>query len=625
MTPHDEAPRALRHEAPPSRGRRRALATLGLAALAPYAVAQGPQRSPGFVTRTLRVAFPVAETGFDPAATSDLYSDHVQRAIFETLYGFDYLARPYKRVPRTAAAMPLIEDGGRTWTFRVRPGIHFADDAAFKGAKRELTAADYVYSWKRLLDPRVRSPFSWYLEGKIVGANAVVARAKASGRFDYDAPIEGLAAVDRHTIRVRLAEPDYILFGYLCSSPMAALAREVVERYGDANGWVMDHPVGTGPFRLLSWRRGQQIVLEANARFRDERFPQPDDSAERKRFAGVIGKRLPLVERVEVSIMEESNPRLLAFDSNALDYVNLPPELTDHALDASNRLKPAYAARGVTLDRLTQPAVQYAYFNMEDPVVGGYTKEKIALRRAIAMAFDNPELVKVVYEGQAIVATQPIPPNVTGHDDKLDLAVRYDPAAARALLDKFGYVDRNADGMRELPDGKPLSLVMASTPTTRDREIDEIWQRNLKAVGLRVDFLKQKWPDLLKMGKAGQLQMWRIGWINAYGEGDAFAQLLYGGNIGQTDYSRFDLPAYNALYRTSRTLPDGPERTALYRKMAELVAAYNPWVLHVYTVENTLVQPWVHGYKKNAYWEHPWAYIGVGSEEKGPFGVGAKS
>jgi ABC-type transport system substrate-binding protein len=105
--------------------------------------------------------------------------------------------------------------------------------------------------------------------------------------------------------------------------------------------------------------------------------------------------------------------------------------------------------------------------------------------------------------------------------------------------------------------------------------------------------------------------MWRIGWINAYGEGDAFAQLLYGGNIGQTDYARFALPAYDELYRKSRTLPDGPERNALYRKMAELVAAYNPWVLHVYTIENTLVQPWVQGYKKNAYWEHPGADVGV--------------
>ncbi|HEX6136757.1 MAG TPA: ABC transporter substrate-binding protein [Casimicrobiaceae bacterium] len=583
---------------------------LGVPAAAP-AYAQARAGPNGALVKTLRVAFPVAETGFDPQATSDLYSDSVQRAIFEPLYGFDYLARPYKRVPLTAAAPPQIEDGGRTWTMRVRPGIHFADDPAFGGRKRELTAADYVYSWKRLLDPRVRSPFSWYLQGKVVGADAVVDAARKSGRFDYDAPIEGLVALDRYTIRLRLKEPDYILFGYMCSSPMAAVAREVIERYGDANGWTMEHPVGTGAFMLKSWRRGQQIVLEANPSFRDVRFPEPSDPADRARFADLVGKRLPLVDRVEISIMEEANPRLLAFDSRALDYVSLPSELADHALDAADRLKPEYAARGVTLARLTQPAVQYAYFNMQDPVVGGYTNDRIALRRALVMAFNTPELIGVVYQGQALPATQPIPPNVPGHDDTLDVRAPYDPAAARALLDKFGYVDRNGDGWRDLPDGKPLTLVMASTPTTRDREIDEIWQRNLKAVGIRIEFLKQKWPDLIKMGKVGRLQMWRVGWINAYAEGDAFAQLLYGPNIGQTNYARFDLPAYDDLYRRSRMLPDGPQRNVLYRKMSELVAAYNPWALHVYTIENTLLQPWVRGYKKHAYWEHPWLYMGI--------------
>ena len=563
------------------------------------------------IVKTLRVAFPIAESGFDPQATSDLYSDHVQRAIFDTLYGFDYLARPYRRVPRTAAAMPQIDDGGRTWTIRVRPGIYFADDPAFQGKKRELTAADYIYAWKRLIDPRIRSPFSWYLQGKIVGADAVVDAARGSGKFDYDAPIEGLSAPDRYTIRLRLKEPDYILFGYLCSSPMAAVAREVVERYGDTNGWNMEHPVGTGPFMLKSWRRGQQIVLDANPNFRDERFPEPVDDADRARFAGVRGKKLPLVDRVEISILEESNPRLLAFESRALDYVNLPSELADHALDASNRLKSEYAARGVALARLTQPAMQYAYFNMQDPVVGGYTNDKVALRRALVLAFNTDELIRVVYQGQALRATQPIPPNVPGHDDALNVAPAYDPAAARALLDKFGYVDRNGDGWRDLPDGRPVAPDMAAPPTPRDREIDEIWQKNLKAIGVRIEFVKQKFPDLLKMGKAGQLQFWRVGWINAYAEGDAFVQLLYGGNIGQTNYARFDLPAYDELYRRSRTLPDGTERNGLYRRMSELVAAYNPWALNVYPIENTLVQPWVRGYKKHAYWEHPWQYVGV--------------
>ncbi len=563
------------------------------------------------MTKTLRTAYIAPETGFDPAASSDIYSDSVQRAIFDTLYAFEYLARPYRRVAHTAAAMPEVTDEGKTWTMRVKPGIYFADDAAFKGKKRELTAADYVYSWKRLIDPRVRSPFAWYLQDKIVGADTVIDAAKKSGRFDYDATIEGLQAIDRYTLRLKLKEPDYIMSGYMTQSPMAAVAREVIEAYGDASGWAMANPVGTGPYKLLSWRRGAQIVLEANSNYRDEAFPDSADPADREIVARMRGKKLPIIGRIEIAITEESNPRLLGFNSGALDYVNVPSDLSDHVLDATGKLKPEYAARGVVLARITQPALLYAYFNMEDPVVGGYTKEKIALRRAIAIGFNSPALIRVVYQGQAIPATQPIPPNLPGHDESWNVGVAYDPAAANALLDKFGYGERDSEGYRKLPDGKPLAITMASATSARDREFDEVWQKSMKAIGIRLDFLKQKWPDLIQMGKHGKLQMWRVGWLTAYGEGDAFAQLLYGKNIEQTNYARFALPEYDELYRASRRIPDGPERNKIYRRMSELVAAYSPWWLGVYPIENTLLQPWVRGYKKHAYWEHPWKYLDI--------------
>jgi len=385
----------------------------------------------------------------------------------------------------------------------------------------------------------------------------------------------------------------------------------VVEKYGDASGWVMANPVGTGPYKLESWRRSQQIVLTANPGYRDEKFPESNEPADRALVASMRGKTFPAIGRIEISIMEEANPRLLAFDSHALDYVNVPFELTDHALDPDNRLKPRYANAGVTLARVTQPALQYAYFNMEDPVVGGYGKDRIALRRALGLGFDTPSLIRVPFAGQALRATQLIPPNIAGHDDTLDVGPKYDPVAARALLDRFGYVDRDGDGWRDTPDGKPFTIVMASTPTSRDREIDEVWQRSMKNIGIRIQFLKNKFPELIKMGRVGQLQMWRLGWINAYAEGDAFLQLLYGGNIGQTNYSRFSLPEYDELYRRSRTLPDGKERDALYRRMSELVGAYAPVSLAVYPIENTLVAPWVLGYKKNAYWEHPWQYLDI--------------
>jgi oligopeptide transport system substrate-binding protein len=584
------------------------IAGLALAAVAPAGLGQPKWADPA---KTIRVMFPVAETGFDPQATSDYYSAHVQRAIFDSLYTFDYLARPHRIIPNSAAAMPEISADGRTWKIRIRQGIHFADDPAFKGKKRELTADDYVYSFKRLLDPRMRAPFLWFLDGKIAGSDDVLAKAKRAGRLDYDTPIEGLRALDRYTLQITLKEPDYVLQGYLTQSAMAAVAREVIEAYGDASGWAMANPVGTGAYRLGQWRRSQKIVLEANPDFREEYFPEAGERSDRELIARMKGKRLPQAGRVEISIIEESNPQLLAFNSGELDYVNVPFDLVGNVLGAGNALKADYAKEGVTLYRVTQPALAYTYFNMEDPIVGGYTPDRIALRRAMIMGFNTEEMVRVWYQGQAVIATQPIPPGVAGHNPGLVARQPYDVTAAKALLDKFGYVDRDHDGWRDLPDGKPFTIVMASTPAGRDRERDELWMKNMTALGIRLDFMKQKWPDLLRMGRAGQLQMWPVGWINTYGEGDAFMQLLYSRNIGQSNFSRFALPEYDELYRKTKQLPDGLERNAVYRKMAELVAAYNPWDLGVYRIENTLVRPWVIGYKKHVNLEHTFKYLDV--------------
>ncbi len=559
-------------------------------------------------SKVLRVVFPAAETGFDPQASSDVYSNHVIRAIFDAPYRYDHLARPYRIVPNTAVALPEISADGLAWTIRIKPGITFADDAAFKRQKRELTAADYVYSWKRVIDPKVRSPNLQAFDGLFVGADAAVAKAKETGRFDYDAPLEGLQAVDRHTIGIRLTRPAYDLLADLTTTPAMAVAREVIDAYGDPSTWAMANPVGTGPYRLAEWRRGQKIVLEANPGYREVHYPDSSDPADRAVVTHFKGKRLPLIGRIEIFVIEESNPRLLTFEKGGLDYLTVPADLVDNVLGPDHRLKPRFANAGVTLARGIQPAITYLYFNMEDPVVGGYTKDKVALRRAIGMAYNSDEEIRVLWQGQAVPATQPIPPGVTGHDPKFDGHVKYDLAGARALLNKFGYVDRDADGWRDLPDGKPFVLSIGSPPDARGRQYEEMWQRSLTALDVRVEFVKQKWPDLLKMGRAGQLQMWYLGNINTTTEGYGFLGLLYGGHAGLSNISRFNLPEFNKLYETSRKLPDSPERTKLFREMSALVTAYAPWNLNVYRYENVIVYPWVIGYKYNAIQAHPWQY-----------------
>ena len=580
-----------------------------IVALAVAATASSLAQAPA--TRTLRVAFPVAETGFDPQAAGDAYSNYVNRAIFDPLYRYDYLARPYRIVPNTATALPEVSDDGRTWTIHVRKGIYFADDPAFKGKRRELTAADYVYAIERILEPRMRSNSLQMVDGRFVGADAAVAKAKATGRFDYDAPIEGLQAIDRYTLRFKLVFADYELLSNLTTSGTAAVAREVIDTYADASGWAMGHPVGTGPYRLANWRRGQRIVLEANPAFRDERFPAPAAAADAAIAHGLAGRKLPLVPRVEISVIEEAQPRLLAFQQRQLDYVAVPVTLVPKVLDAHDRLRPEYANEGVRLERAIQPAIAYAYFNMEDPVVGGYTPAHIALRRAITMGYDVAEEIRVLRQNQGLPATQVVPPNMTGHDPSYDGRLHHDPQAAKALLARFGYVDRDGDGFRELPDGKPFTLQMASATSAQDRESDELWKKSLNGIGIRVEFVKQKWPDLLKAARLGQLQMWQLGNINTTPNGFGFFGLLYGRNAGFSNLARFSLPAFDRLYEKARAMPDGPARLAVERRMSELFNAYAPWVLTAFRYENVLVQPWLRGFKYNPTYQYPFPYLDV--------------
>jgi ABC-type transport system substrate-binding protein len=281
-------------------------------------IGSGYAADPG---KTLHVAFPTAETSFDPQFASDAVSDGIIANIYEAMLEYDYLARPVKLVPRTLEAMPLVQDNGATFVFKLRKGIFFTPDPAFKGKPRELTAADQAYAIKRLLDPAVKSPWRWLVDGKIIGADEVQAQASKTGQLDYDAPIAGLEVVDRYTLRIRLKQAD-LRFLYAFAVPnSAAVAPEIVAAYGQDFG---AHPVGTGPYMLDEYKRSAKIVLVANPRYRSDTYvpagPVPADS--QSIAAALKGKKLPLAGRIEISIIEEGQARWLAFLNRELDCSN---------------------------------------------------------------------------------------------------------------------------------------------------------------------------------------------------------------------------------------------------------------------------------------------------------------
>ena len=586
-----------------------------LAVLALALVAAPLAATAADMSKVIRHVFPAAETGFDPAAVQDLYSGTIEQAIFETLFTYDYLARPAKLVPLTAEAMPTVTDNGKTYTVHVRKGIYFTPDPAFKGKKRELVAADYAYALKRLIDPRIRGPWAWLVEGKIVGLDEAVEAAKKTGKFDYDAKIAGLETPDRYTLRIRLKDTDYNLPYVLAHEPTSAVAREVIEAYADEAGRAMANPVGTGPYMLKQWVRSSKIILEANPDFRGFVWDfKSNDPADVRLIAEMKGKKMPQVGRIEVSIIEEDQARLLAFQNGELDLMNMEGPLAPNVLDG-DKLRPEFASKGVKLSRFVDPELSYHYWNMKDPIVGGFGKDKVALRRAMAMSYNTAEEIKVVRNGQAVEVEFPVPPGVVGHDPAYRSPIKFDPAGANALLDRFGY-KKGADGWRNLPDGKPFTIRYASRPDSLGRQQDELWKKALDGIGVRMEVQKDKFPELLKLERQCKLMMRTASWIADYPDADNFMQLLYGKNIGQNNNACAAMPEYDKLYEQSIRMPDSPERNKLYHEMAKLIEAYAPWRLNIARYRNMLIQPQVLGFRKHPILHSEWQYIDVAAKTK---------
>ncbi len=577
----------------------RSLAPLVIVGALWWASAVSAQPTP----KVLRLAM-LSETGFDPARVGDARSSLVNSHIFEPLLGYDPLARPVKLRPRTALALPEASADFRTWTVTLRPGIFFTDDPAFGGQPRELTAADYAYSIARIADPANKSPAWSGLEQAGISGLAERRREAIEGKraFDYGKPIAGLQVLDRHTLRIALDVGRPRFAQQLAETALGAVAREVIEAHGELS---MQHPIGTGPFVLKEWRRASRIVLERNPGFREllyEAEPAADDSEGQALLARLKGRRLPMVDRVEVAIIDELQPTWLAFLNGDTDWVDLPDVFTHVALPAG-RVAPHLAKRGIRAERVVMPSTYYTMFNMEHPLVGGYAPAQVALRRAIGLGIDVPREIELLRHGSAVMAQSPITLNMSGYDPAYRSTMsEYSPTKARALLDLYGYVDRDGDGWREQPDGRPLLLEMATQPTQETRRYDELMRRDMGAIGLRIAFRSAQWPEQYKAARAGKLMLWSVS--GRAGSPDGLQGLLRynGAASGGINLSRFNQPQMNTLIERLLMLPDGPEREQVFLQAKRQTAAWMPYKLRTHLVFVALMQPQLVGYRRPLFW-----------------------
>ncbi|WP_422010535.1 ABC transporter substrate-binding protein [Roseateles sp.] len=581
--------------------------------LSPAGATDTPQAAP---VKTLRYALKVAETGFDPVRISDLYSRSLTAHMFESPYTYDPLARPTKIVPLVAAGEPEISADFKTFTVRIKPGIYFADDPAFKGRKRELTAQDFVYSIKRFADPATNAQnWAGYEDAGLVGLAELREQVLKSKRpFPYDTDVAGLLALDRYTLQLKTNEPrprlvESILTG---NDLYGAVAREVVEFYGDR---IMEHPVGTGPFMLKAWRRSSQMVFERNPGYRERHYeaePAPDDAEGQAILARLKGRSLPMVDRVVVDVIVENQPRWLAFLNNEHDFIERMPEEFITQAAPGGHLAPNLAKRGMQAVFTLAPDVTLTCFNMEDPVVGGYTPDKVALRRALSLAYDVKKEIQLARRGQAVPAQAPAMPGTSSYDPDFKSEMsEHDPARAKALLDMYGYVDKDGDGWRDLPDGRPLVLVRNTQSDSLSRAIDELWDKALRAIGIKLQLKVQQWPENLKAAQAGNYQMWPVGSSASQPDGAGLLQYYFGPAAGTYNLPRFKNARLDDIYRHVQSIPDGPERQALFREAKRIAVAYMPYKVHNHRIITDIQQPWMSGFRRPLFSQDFWQYVDI--------------
>ncbi|MBZ0171640.1 MAG: hypothetical protein K8E66_04605, partial [Phycisphaerales bacterium] len=382
-----------------------------LAALITIPAALGAQPAETVVRMPMTTDGP---RSLDPVRGSTTYDNMACAQLYETLLQVCYFD-PAKFEPLLLAELPTRLEDGRRWRFRLKDGVRFHDDACFPGGVgREVVADDVIYSWKRLADPANGMKNWWLLEDAIVGLES----PPAGQAMDYDAPVEGFTKLSDKEFEIELTRPVYRFLWVLTMFQTAIVPREAVEQYGEGLG---SHPVGTGPFLLDEWVQKQRLTLRRNPNYHECYYPDAEKWSEEDREKGLAdaaGERLPIPDRLEFAMIVEEQPRYLEFRQGNLAWIELPftyfGELFNTRTKRMNRdaRREGYGYRDVlVLDMI------FRAFNMEDPVVGGYTPDKVALRKAIAYAIDHDEFNEVFYQGLCVQYDGPIPPGLDGHPE----------------------------------------------------------------------------------------------------------------------------------------------------------------------------------------------------------------
>jgi ABC-type transport system substrate-binding protein len=601
-----------------------------------FACTNNPYPDADAHTRVLYLSYPVGPKTLDPAVGYSVYDHQVTGNVFDTLLEYHYLDRPYRLIPGLAEAVPRAEpnaDGTVAYRFTLRPGVLFQDDTCFAldGGERHtrvVTAADIAFSLERIADPDVSSPvvdtfgklagFREFADRltQMRGADPTFAAQRADLQYASAGGIAGVKVLSETELAIVLREP-YPQILYWFAMPFTApVAWEAVAYYDgrDGRASMADHPVGTGPYRVVRFDRRSRVVLERNPQWYGVLHPEwhapaavyptsgtPADAAAGLLSADIVGRPLPFLDRVEFRRDAEPVPAFMKFLQGYYDQAPIIRESFDRAVQ-NGAISADLAARGLQLGRSVEATIYYLAFNMEDAVVGaGAGRRSRALRQAMSMAIDGKEFLRLFTNGRGIAAQSPIPPDIFGYDPEYRNPYRVvDFPAAAALLKEAGY----ANGI-DPATGLPLHLTLDVNDTSaRSQLMFQFFRDSWKRLGLDVEITATDYNAFQDKMRTGAYQVFWYGWGADYPDPENFLFLLYGPmgrtRSGGSNYANFADPHYDELFVRMRARDNDPERTALIRAMLDILARERPWIEIFHREDYVLNQPWLEHAKTSA-------------------------
>lgn len=554
-----------------------------------------------FDERELHLISPEKISGFDPIHSQDRYTSHENGKVFEGLFEFHPLKRPYELMPNLAEAMPTVSDDGLTYTFKIRKGVLFHDSPAFKdGIGRELKSDDVIYSLKRLADPKLNSSGWWLLENRIAGLDEWRKKYASADAVNYDEAIEGLRKVDDSTIQIKLKER-FPQFLYALAQPFTFIvAKEAVEHFGKD---FVNNPVGTGPFVLPYFDQGNVIVYHKNPKFREKLYPSEGEEGDHK--LGLLadaGKRLPLLDKITVHILPEGQTQWLNVQRGRVDLMEFSSAY-ERVVDENNNIKPDLRAKGIRTYIDPQLDVTFFAMNTEDAIL----KNK-KVRQAMNLAFDRAEANRLFYNNSAVEAQGVIPPGLTGFNkDFKNPYAKRDLEQAKKLLAEAGY-----------PEGKGLPEINFDVRSeTIARQQGELFAKNMADIGIKIRVNQNTWPELLKKKNTKQVQIFAMGWGADYPDAENFLGLMYCPNASPgSNGSNYCNPEFDEIYKRATIMQESPERAQLYDRLNQIAALDTPWIWSFHRSQFYVGQAWVKNFKNMEFNHTQFQYLNVDLEVK---------